>query len=324
MTRTLSRRRLLQAAGSAALAAVPSAWAQGSWPSRPLRLICPWTAGGSTDVILRTMGQVVGRTLGQTVVVENKPGASGILGAVDIARAGVDGHTITQVPFGVFAMPHMQKVTLQPLRDLAYVANLSAYTNGLVVRADSPITSIQQLVAQAKQAPDTVTYGCAGLGTFAHLSTEEFAFRAGIKLRTIPYKGDADGLQALLGGQVMTLSSSTSWASQVDSGACRLLALYGRKRLARWASSPTLFELGFDTIPESPFGLAMARGTDTAIVTAVQDAFRTALEDPSVVAVLAKYDMPAQFMNSAEFTRFAQVSFDNYRAMISRLGLGVT
>lgn len=319
---SISRRRLLQAGAAAAATVSPFVRAQGSWPSRPLRLICPWTAGGSTDIVLRTMATVVSRTLGQSVVVENKPGASGILGAVDLARAGPDGHTITQVPFGVFAMPHMQKVAFHPLRDLAYVADLSAYTNGLVVKADSPIASIAQLIAQAKAAPDSITYGCAGIGTFAHLATEEFAYRAGIKLRTIPYKGDADGLQALLAGQVMTLSSSSAWAAQVDSGALRLLALYSRNRLKRWSSVPTLHELGFDSIPESPFGLAMARGTDASIITAVQDAFRSALEDPSVTAALAKYDMPAQFLNAAEFTRFAQTSFEGYGVMVKRLGLG--
>src|SRR4051794_31094731 len=108
MTPRMSRRRFVQAAAGAVTFASPFAHAQAAWPARPLRLICPWTAGGSTDVILRTMATVVSRTLGQTIVVENKPGASGILGAVELARAGADGHTITQVPFGVFAMPHMQ------------------------------------------------------------------------------------------------------------------------------------------------------------------------------------------------------------------------
>ena len=316
------RRGLLRAAGAAAaLAAVPLSLRAQAWPARPIRLICPFTAGGSTDAILRVMAGVAGRLLGATVVVENKPGAAGTLGAAELANARADGYTLSQIPMGVLSLPHMQKVAWHPLRDLTFVANLSTYTNGLVVRADAPWRSLGQFLDAARAQPGRLSYGCAGLGTYAHVAAEELAFRAGVKLLNVPYKGDADGLQALLGGHVMALSASSAWAPQVDSGACRLLAVYGSQRIRRWPEAPTLRELGFATIPESPFGIGAPRGLDPALLARLQDVLRQTMDDPSVVAVLEKYDMPVAWLGAADFARAAQSSFDAQREMMGRLGL---
>ena len=322
MNELTCRRRFLKTSLSTATAvALPDFAFSQAYPSRPIRLICPFTAGGSSDVILRTMAGVAGKILGGTVVVENKPGASGSLGALELATARPDGYILSQLPFGVYTVPHMQKVTWHPMRDISYIAHLTTYTNGLVVRGDSPIRSIKDFIDTAKARPGEITYGCAGLGTFAHLSAEEFAYRAGIKLLIVPYKGDADGLQALLGGHIMALSSSSVWAAQVDSGACRLLASYGTKRIKRWASAPTLREIGFDTIPDSPFGIGAPKGMAPGLLENLQEAFRRTLEDPSVSAVLDKYDMPVFYLGASDYTRFSQQTYDTQKTTIARLGL---
>ncbi len=119
----------------------------------------------------------------------------------------------------------------------------------------------------------------------------------------------------------MALSSSTSWAAHVDSGACQLLASYGGKRIRRWPDSPTLRELGYDTIPDSPFGIGAPKGMEPGLVARLQDTWRLTLADPAVVAVLDKYDMPVNYMGTTEYTRFAQETFDSLKAMQSRLGL---
>ncbi|MFL6715610.1 MAG: tripartite tricarboxylate transporter substrate binding protein [Burkholderiaceae bacterium] len=310
------------AAGAAAVAAPGLAQAQ-AYPSRPIRLLCPWPAGGSTDVVMRAFAESAGKALGTQMIVENRPGAGGILGAVEMVKAKPDGYTITQTPLGVFRVPHMQKVQFDPLKDLSYIACLTGYTFGLVVRADSPIKSMKDLVEYAKANPDTFTYGSTGTGTTPHLVMEQFAKRAGIKLQHIPYKGNADGMQALLGNHVMAHSDATGWGPFVDAGRCRLLAVYGSKRAKRWPDVPTLLELGYQTVSDSPFGVAGPAGMDPAIVKKLQDAFKKSLEDPALLSVLEKYDQSVIYLDSAAYTKFAREAYEAERETIHSLGLQV-
>ena len=318
------RRRWLQtaAAGAAALAA-PALRAQ-DWPARPIRLVCPWTAGGSIDGVMRTMGQSVGRILGTTVVVDNKPGASGTLGAIEMVNARPDGYTLTQIPPATFSLPAMQKVQFDPLKDITYIIGLAGSTNGLVARSDGPVKSIRELVESSRANPGSFTYSSPGVGTFAQLAAEDFAQKAGIRLQHIPYKGDADALQAVLAGQVLAVSSSTSWAPHVDNGTLRLLANYGTTRIKRWPNAPTLRETGYETVfTDSPYGIGGPRGMDPAIVLRLHNAFRQALEDPAVLALLDRNDMPVIYQDTAAFTRYAAQTLAARKAIIDRLGLGI-
>ena len=232
----MKRRTILTAAGASALAGFAAAQ---SYPSRPIKYICPWPAGGSTDVVMRSLAESAGKALGQTVVVENKPGAGGMLGAIDMLNARPDGYTLCQIPHGAFRIPHMQKVAFDTLRDFTWIACLTGYTFGMVVQADSPFKSIKDVVDYARANPGKFSYGSTGTGTSPHLAVEEFALKAGVSLNHVPFKGNADNMQALLGGHVMAASDATGWGPHVDAGRLRLLrqrALQGRrKRLMRRA-----------------------------------------------------------------------------------------
>lgn len=305
---------------TAALAALP-AWAQSTFPAKPIRLICPWPAGGSTDVVMRAIAESAGKALGGQVIIDNKAGASGMLGPNELVNAKPDGYTLSQLTVGVMRLPHMQKMQFDPLKDFTYLACLTGYTFGIVVRADSPIKSIKDLVDYAKANPEKYTYGSTGNGTTPHLAVEEFAFKAGIKLQHVPFKGNADGMQALLGGHIMSHSDATGWGPHVDAGTCRLLATYGSKRTKRWANVPTLNELGYDTVSDSPFGIGAPKGMDPALTLRLHDAFKKTLDDPAVLAMFEKYDQSVIYMNTADYTKFARDNYTKERVLIEKLGL---
>lgn len=321
MTLDRSRRRLVQAAlASPAVLALP-ALAQGQFPNRPIKLICPWPAGGATDAVMRAIAASAGKTLGGDMIVENKSGASGMLGPNELVKAPPDGYTLSQLTIGVARLPHMQKMQFDPLKDFTYILNMTGYTFGMVVKSDSPIKSIKDLVEYAKANPGKFTYGSPGQGTTPHLAVEEFADKAGIKLQHVPFKGFADGMAAMLGGHTMAHSDSTGWSGHVDGGTARLLATYGSKRTKKWSSVPTLNELGFDTISESPFGIGAPRGLDAAVTRRLHDAFRKTLEDPAVLATFEKYDQSVIYMGTADYEKFIREQFEKEKVLIERLGL---
>ena len=322
MSITTHRRRLVLGAGAAlGSLAAPSVLRAQAFPSRPIRYICPWPAGDSTDVVIRAIAESAARTLGQTIIVDNKGGAGGMLGANELVNAKPDGYTLSQLPQGVFRIPHMQKVQFDVLKDFTWIACLTGYTFGLVVPADSPIKSIKDLVAYAKANPGKFSYGSTGAGTSPHLAVEEFAQRAGIQLNHIPFKGNADNMQAVLGGHTMGASDATGWGPHVNAGKLRLLATYGSKRTKRWPDVPTLDELGYHTVSDSPFGVCGPKGMDPALTRTLHDAFKKTLDDPAVIATFDKFDQTVIYMNTEDYAKFARESFAAEKVTIERLGL---
>lgn len=310
------RRRLVQAAAaSSALGVLPGvpAFAQ-AYPARPVRLICRWR---------RPRAESAGKALGGQVIVDNRAGASGMLGPNELVSAKPDGYTLSQLTIGIVRLPHMQKMQFDPLKDFTFIACLTGYTFGLVVRGDSPIKSVKELVDYAKANPGKFTFGSPGIGTTPQLAVEEFAYKAGIKLLHVPFKGYADGAQALLGGHTMAHSDSTGWAGHVDAGTFRLLATYGSKRTKRWPNVPTLQELGYDTVSDSPFGIGGPRGMEAAVTTKLHDAFRKSLDDPAVLSTFEKFDQSVIYMNSTDYERFLREQFVKEKDLIERLGLAL-
>ncbi len=292
-----------------------------SFPARTIRYICPWPAGGSTDVVMRAIADSAGKALGQTVIVENKPGAGGTLGAIEMVNARPDGYTLCQLPISVFRIPHMQKVQFDTLKDFTWIACLTGYTFGFVVPVASPIKSIKELVDFAKANPGKFTYGQTGNGTSPHLAVEQFAQAAGIQMQPVPFKGNAENMQAVLGGHIMGASDATGWGPHVDAGKLRLLATYGSRRTKRWPNVPTLDELGYKTISDSPFGVCGPKGMDPAVTKVLHDAFKKTLDDPAVLGVFDKYDQNVIYLDTAAYSKYAIETFHGEKALIERLGL---
>jgi tripartite-type tricarboxylate transporter receptor subunit TctC len=322
MTLTRITRRHFSIATAATLALPSASFAQ-AFPARPVRYICPWPAGGSTDAVIRAFAESAAKTLGQQVIVDNKPGAGGTFGANELVNAKPDGYTLSQLPHGVFRLPHMQKVAFDTLRDFTWIACLTGYTFGLVVPADGPIKSVKDFVDYARANPGKLSYGHTGNGTSPHLAVEEFASRAGITLNAVPFKGNADNMQAILGGHTMAASDATGWAPHVASGKLRLIATYGSKRTKRWPDVPTLDELGYKTVSDSPFGVCGPKGMEPAVVKTLHDAFRKTLEDPAVLAMLEKFDQSVIYMDTDTYTRWARETFAAEKATIERLGMAM-
>jgi len=301
------------------LALATSAFGQ-AFPSKPITLIVPWPAGGSTDVYFRKLGEIAAKPLGQTLVIENKPGGSGMNGPATMAKtARPDGYTISQLAITAFRMPHMQKVDWDPLNDFSYIIGLAGYTFGIVVRSDSQFKTFRDLIDYARANPGRLSYATPGTGTSLHLAMEEIGAKAGVQFLHVPYKGYADGAIALMGGHVMVQVDSTGWARQVDAGAQRLLATLGDRR-TRW-NAPTVKELGIDTVSNSPFGLVGPKGMPPQVVKVLHDAFKTALDDPEHLKVLQLLDQSYWYRSSADYAQWAAETLRAERATIERVGL---
>ena len=221
----------------------------------------------------------------------------------------------------LFRLPHMQKTPYDPLKDFTWILHTSGYTFGVVVRADSPFKTFKDVIEFARANPGKFTYATPGAGTSLHIGMEQIGQKAGVKFTHVPFKGGPEGWAALEGGHVMADADATGWAPLVDAGKFRLLCIWTEKRNPRWPDAPTLNELGFGLVLDSPFGLAGPKGMDPAVVKKLHDAFKTALDDPKVVELMVKYDYPKRYMNTADYAKFAQQQFDEQRQVVDQLGL---
>ena len=292
-----------------------------AFPAKPIKLIIAFPAGGPTDITMRSLADNASKVLGQPVVIENKPGAGGTLPAQQLQTAPADGYTLAQIPLGVFRLPYTTKINWDPVKDIAYVINVTGYAFGIVVPADSPLKTWTHFVGWAKANPGRLTYGSTGTLTSPHLTTELIAQELGIQLQHIPYKGSADLAQAIVGGHVMAAADSTGFAPLVESGKLRVLNTWGEKRLPKFPDAPTLKELGLNIVQASPFGIGAPRDTPPAVVKRLHDAFKKAMEEPSYVQALARYDMLPMYMSSAAYAKFAQDTFAREKALVEKLGL---
>ena len=321
----MQRRQLIQSAATLAVSSLAlQSHAQNSnqpFPGRPLKLIVAFPAGGPTDITMRVLADNASKILGQPVVVENKPGAGGTLPAQTLQSTPADGYTLAQIPLGVFRLPYTTKISWDPIKDLAYVLNVTGYAFGLVVPADSPLKSWTHFVGWAKANPGKLSYGSTGTMTSPHLTMELIAQKLGLELLHVPYKGSADLMQSILGGNIMAAADSTGFAPQVEAGKLRVLNTWGEQRLAKFPEAPTLKELGLGLVQNSPFGIAAPRDTPPAVVKRLHDAFKQAMEQPSYTSALAKYDMVPMYMSTAGYTRFAQETFVREKALVEKLGL---
>jgi tripartite-type tricarboxylate transporter receptor subunit TctC len=293
-----------------------------TFPARPVTLVVPWPAGGTTDVVMRALATATEKHLGQSIVIENRGGAAGTVGPAHMAaNARPDGYTVAQIPITVFRYPAMRKTSFDPARDFTYVIGVTGYTFGVVVRKDAPWKTFADLLADAKANPGKINYGTPGAGTSLHITMEQIARLQGLKWTHVPFKGNAEATSALLGGHIHVEADSTGWAQLVNTGELRLLVTWGATRTRNWPSVPTLKESGIDIVSTSPFGIAGPAGMDRAVVAALHDAFKKGMEEPSYIATMEKFDQEPSYLNSDDYRAYALRQSAEEKRLIAELGL---
>lgn len=316
------RRRRLVLASGAALALPATGLRAQAFPSKPITLVVPWPAGGSTDRHHRAIAEIASRVFNQQVVVQNQPGGGGTTGPGNMAlQSRPDGYTLAQYPMGMTRIPHMQKVPWHPINDFSFIIGITGYTFGFVVRSDGPFKTFKDYVEAARKEPGKINYGSTGTGTSPHLLMEEVASVVKADLNHVPFKGNADLMQALLGGHVMAASDATGWDKFVDAGQMRLLVTFGDERTKRWPNVPTAKELGYNVVSNSPYGLVGPKGMDPALVKQLHDGFKKVIDDPKHAEMLEQLNQAAWYKNSEDYRKWAADTLVKERALIERLGL---
>ncbi|GAA5232760.1 tripartite tricarboxylate transporter substrate binding protein [Verticiella sediminum] len=311
-------RRWFAALGLAAAAATP---ALAAYPSQPITLFVPYGAGGTTDQLARALGEALGKRLGQTVVVDNKPGANGTMGVMQLKRARPDGYTLSIIPMGVFRQPYLQQggVSYDPLKDVTYISQVAAYGYAIAVLADAKWKTIDELVADAKARPGEINYGTSGLFTSNHLAMAELARATGAEMTHVPFKGDAEALSALMGKHIQVVSSTNTVLPFVQSGQMRVLATAGATRPKDFADAPTLQEAGYPVVMLSPIGIGGPAGLPDDIVAKLDGAIADALRDPAFQEMVARFGLELAYADHATYDAWARQTVADEKTIIERL-----
>ena len=296
-----TKRTLMRAtAGALLLLAAPLSMAQ-AWPTRPIRLVVPFPPGGLIDNMARLVGSRLSQELGQPVVIDNKPGAGGNVGAAEVARAPADGYTLLMASPALTISPAVYKNLPYQPSQLAPVALLGRVPNVLLVNPASGIGKVQDLVGRAKAKPGQLNYASNGNGTSLHLSAELFKRRSETFITHVPYRGAAAAITALLSGEVdMMFDNLPSAIGQIQAGKLRALAVTTAQRSTALPDVPTLAEAGMDGFNVSAwFGVAAPAGLPAPVATRLADALQKVVQQPEVAAAMQRQGADPAFMDAA-------------------------
>jgi len=311
----MKRRIFLSALATPALAQTP-------FPNRTITIQISFPPGGATDVQMRSFCEAATRAMGQTVQVENRPGGGGTLPAANMRNARPDGYTLAQFALPAIRLPFMQRMSFNPRTDFTPIIHLTGYLFMVCVRAESPYRSWADLVADARARPDAVRIGNTGANGTPHLTLVDLAERESINVTHVPFRGEGDAVPALLGGHIEASATGSGTLQLIAEGRLRALNVWSRNRSPKLPEVPTLGELGYrDMIVTSPYGVVGPLGMEPAVVRALHDGFRIALNDAAHVATLARLDMPLEYLNSDDYAGFIQRTADEEEARVRRLGL---
>jgi tripartite-type tricarboxylate transporter receptor subunit TctC len=327
MTRITRRAALVGASvlPFAAPAIAPS-FAQGAkFPERPIKLIIPWAPGGPADAGFRILAESATRILGQNVIIDNKSGAAGVLGAIQLQNEKPDGYTISQMHMSVLRQPLLNKsLTYHPINDLSYIIQLVGFVMGVVVRTEAPWKTLPELIEYAKANPGKLNWGTLGAGSTQHLAMERVGLLHGLQWTHAPYRGTADTLRALMGGEIDFASEASGWAPMVQAGKLRLLAVFTGDRAKRFPDVPTVQQLGMNVVVDSPGGLIGPKGMDPAVIKVLADAFRTAAQEPKHLEFLANLDQPLILMDGPAYKEAMTKTLEEEREILRKLNLLAT
>ena len=312
------------------VAAAPFLWRPGTaqqrspapdgWPSRAVRLVVPFAAGGSTDVAARILAERMGQTLGQPVVVENRAGSGGLIGADAVAKAEPDGHTLLMATTGLLSIaPHLYpQMPFDPARDFAPVSLAFSTDLVITVAGTVPARTLGEFVRYAKEKPGAVSYASSGAGTTTHAATELFRLAAGVDLLHVPYRGSGPAMNDLVAGNIQLMVDQVASAiGQINDGRIRALAVTGAERHPLLPDVPTVAEAGLPGARASSWGGIVApAGTAGPVVAKLNSAVRDAVAQPAVRQRMAGAGADPAASSPAEFTAFVRAESDKWGRVV--------
>ena len=299
--------------------------AQAQYPNKPIRVIVPWPAGGPSDTLARVVTSKTGELLGQTMVIDNRVGASGVIGTEFVAKAAPDGYTLFW-PIANHTTNHLMfKVNYDPIKDFAPVGQVARSSYMLLVHPDLPVKTVKELVDYVRARPGKLPYASAGNGTLQHLGMELFKREAGLDLIHVPYKGSAPAITDILGGQIqITFESTTAVMGHVRSGKLRPIAVSTLKRITPLPDLPTLAESGYPGFEVVGFaGVLAPAGTPPEVVATLNAAFNKALMAPEVREKMGSMGVEPAGSSAEQFRAFLQGEIPKYAKILKESGAKV-
>ncbi|WP_455555346.1 Bug family tripartite tricarboxylate transporter substrate binding protein [Comamonas sp.] len=327
-SKTFTRRIGLKTLAAAVLATgMGTALAQDDYPSKPITMIVPFSAGGTTDILARIVGQALTVEMGQSVIIENKPGAGGNIGAQQAARAKADGYTVFMGTVGTHAINQSlyKKLPYDPIKDFAPLSRVATVPNLLVAHPSRPYKTVQEMIAYAKAHPGDVTYGSPGSGASPHVSGALFQSMTGAELTHIPYKGSAPAVSDLLGNQIAVMFDNMPSAIQhVRSGKLRPIAVTTAKRSPELPDVPTIAEAGVPGYEATSwFGLWAPANTPAPVLDKLYASLAKVLKDPAVVKKIADQGGDVVIDTPAEFEAFIKAEAAKWGKVVKESGAEV-
>ena len=320
--RQFSRRAALHtlAAATLAIGSTPPALAQG-YPSKPITLVVPFVAGGTTDIVGRIVAEGLGRKLGQTVIVDNRGGAGGNIGAAAVAQARPDGYTLLMGYNGTNAInPSLYKqLAWDPVKSFEPISTVARVNNAVVVNPSLPVKTLPELVAYAKAHPGELNYGSAGPGSIFHLAGEMFEQQTGVKMTHVPYKGAAPALTDLMGGQVQLMFTTIPTALPfIKAGKLRAIAVTGAKRSPLFPELPTAREAGFPAmVVDSWFAVFAPKGLPAEVQARLAGALREVVADPATVKKLEEQGAQPHGSTAAELAELLAADLKSWKTIVT-------
>ena len=323
--KSLKKRVIIVIAALTTFVAGPAFAQAAPWPSKPITYVVPFAAGGTTDILARLIGEKLSKALGQPIIVENRPGAGGNIGSDFVARAAPDGYTILGGTISSHAInvSLYAKMPYDPEKNFAPITLIGSLANVLAVNADSPIRTVQELIAEAKAKPGALTFASSGAGTSQHLAGELFKRLAGVEITHIPYKGSSPALQDLIGGHVsMVFDNVVAVAALIKSGKVRPLGVTSLKRVQAFPDVPTIAESGLsDYEVVSWQGIFAPAGTPPDIVKRLNEEIVKILRMPDVVERMDTLGLEPVGNTPEEFAKFQRAEIAKWAKVVKEAGL---
>lgn len=292
-----------------------------NFPTKPITVICPWTAGGGTDTILRALCKQAEKYLGQTITVVNQTGGGGAVGHAAIMNARRDGYTVGMITFELNSLPPQGLIPFT-YKDFDPLMRVNVDAPALTVAKNSPFNTVQDFINYAKAHPNELTIGNSGPGSVWHIAAGLMSTKTGIKVKYVPFDGAAPAVTALVGGHISAVSVSVAEVQgQVKAGQLKILGVMDTKRSDLFPEVPTFREQGLDITFGTWRGLALPKGVNPEIKQILADAFKKAYEEPEFKELAAKLGLGLAYQDGKEFGEFLAQNYNDVKEVMDQLGL---